>query len=683
MSTAAAAWRGWMVWAGMPRPSGAQRLCSTPRGVLFAVRVPSEQRNGIRGPPPSSRDPPRPDCGVMTNSRSNDHGCRARRARRAVGLSLLSLLAVPVGAGAEMAPGVSSAIGEARPGERLPVLVLLHAQVDANDRQASGRALVASLRATAGRTQPSVAALTSGPDRSFWLVNAMSSEASPREIRALAAHPAVARVTLDPPVSAMRFSAEPLSAAPSGWGVLRVGAPRVWGDHALTGAGVTIGSIDTGIDASHPALAGRVAAWRDFVNGSAVPYDDNGHGTHTIGTMVGSGSIGVAPGARVVVAKALDAGGAGRGSDILAAAQWLTDPDGDPATDDRPDVINNSWGTAGASNPWFRPMVRQWLALGIVPVFAAGNTGPSKATISSPADYPESFAVGAHDGADALAPFSSRGPVVWSHADDPAIPPGTPLGKPDVSAPGVGVASTVPGGGYAQYSGTSMAAPHVAGVAALLRQARPALDPVEVMDLMRRTAADRGPVGHDDGFGAGVIDAPGVLAAAGVTAPPSTPQTQPVTPVEETRPELRRPRAAPAPVRRAEPRVRLTLAQMRSSRRIALAAARRVDVIEARLHGRSTLRSTRANPRVRLQPRDMRITRRIAQTSIVRIARLERRLGTSLSTRAVVSSGGARTRLTVQQMRVTDRLARTALARAADLGRVVRSRVATRGIPRR
>lgn len=616
----------------------------------------------------------------MSHTRPNGP---ARRARRALALSLCSLAVLPVSAAAEMSPELAAAVGDARSGERLPVLVLLHAQVDAGDREVSARSLAASLRATAGRTQPPVAALTRAADRSFWLVNAISSEASAGEVRALAAHPAVDRVTLDPPVRVASPSSGSPAAAPSGWGVSRIGAPAAWSAHGLTGAGVTIGSIDTGIDASHPQLAGRLAAWRDFVNGAAAPYDDHGHGTHTIGTMVGSASVGVAPGATVVVAKALDAAGSGRGSDVLAAAQWLTDPDGDPATDDRPDVINNSWGGGGGSTPWFRPMVRQWLALGIVPVFAAGNTGPSAATISSPADYPESFAVGAVDAADALAPFSARGPVVWSHADDPAIPPGTTLAKPDVAAPGVGVSSTVPGGGHAEYSGTSMAAPHVAGVAALLRQARPELGPAELMDLMRRSAADRGPAGHDDGFGAGLIDARAALAAAGLTRPPSSARPGPAAPVEQTRPGARRPSVAPPAARRAAPRVRLTLAQMRSSRRIALAAARRVAAIEARVHGRSLPHSARGSLRVRLHPRDMTLTRRIARLTILRVARLERSLGTARPARVTASLRGGPVRMTIRQMRATDRLARTALARAGALERSPRVPRDARGGARR
>ena len=159
----------------------------------------------------------------------------------------------------------------------------------------------------------------------------------------------------------------------------------------------------------------------------------------------------------------------------------MTDPDGNPATADQPAVINNSWAAPGANDTWFRPMVRRWLELGIVPVFAAGNSGPDTGSVGNPASYPESLAVGAIGEDNVVAPFSGRGPVVWDDEDGTGPAAGTTFIKPDIAAPGVGITSSV-GTGYLSYSGTSMAAPHVAGVAALLHQANPALT----------AAADRG-----------------------------------------------------------------------------------------------------------------------------------------------------------------------------------------------
>src|SRR5262249_57770256 len=136
-------------------------------------------------------------------------------------------------------------------------------------------------------------------------------------------------------------------------------------------------------------------AWHDFIAGGPEPYDDNGHGTHVAGTIAGSAALGSpgggAPGAQLVVAKALDAQGVAPGSALLAAAQWMTDPDGNPATADYPSIVNNSWYSSDANNTWFRPMVQAWVALGIVPVFAAGNGGggaPGTSPASSPPRTP-------------------------------------------------------------------------------------------------------------------------------------------------------------------------------------------------------------------------------------------------------------------------------------------------------
>ena len=238
--------------------------------------------------------------------------------------------------------------------------------------------------------------------------------------------------------------------------------------------------------------------------------DDNGHGTHTAGTIAGGSAggapIGVAPDSRLVVARAMGASGVGSGSALLAAAEWMTDPDGNPATADQPDVVNNSWSASSANDTWFRPMIRRWIELGMVPVFAAGNGGPGAGSIASPAGYPEAVAVGALDEDDGVPSFSSRGPIVWQDPDGLGPTAGTVLAKPDLAAPGVGIVSSVRSG-YLAYSGTSMAAPHVAGVAALVRQANPSLGPQAVADILRASAVDVGAPGVDPASGAGRVDA--------------------------------------------------------------------------------------------------------------------------------------------------------------------------------
>ncbi|MEA2220066.1 MAG: hypothetical protein QOJ35_2692, partial [Solirubrobacteraceae bacterium] len=273
----------------------------------------------------------------------------------------------------------------------------------------------------------------------------------------------------------------------------------------------------------NPDLVGKIAAWHDFVNGRATPYDDGAHGTHVAGTLVGGaaggGAIGVAPGATLVVAKALSGQGAGDGSLLIAAAQWMMDPDGDPATADYPTVISNSWVSPAATDTWFLPMVQAWRALGIVPVFAAGNVGGA-GTIGSPASYSESVAVGAVADDRTLTAFSSQGPITWNDVNGEGFAPGTVVGKPDLVAPGDFVMSSV-SGGWASMSGTSMAAPHVAAAAALLRQAAPTMTVDQVIATLKATADDLGPAGPDNQYGAGMVDAFAAVRSV-LGAPPTT-----------------------------------------------------------------------------------------------------------------------------------------------------------------
>lgn len=447
----------------------------------------------------------------------------------------LTALAVLVAAGegrAGVSPALAERLAASGPQDALPVLVTLADQVDPAAYSGRPEALLRALRRTAARSQADVVDLVDGSPRRFWLVNALAMTATPDEVRDLASDSDVATVDLDrslviadgPPAA---LSASSPAAGVGNWGLSAIGAPAVWSGYGITGAGVRVGSIDTGVDASNPALAGKVVAWRDFVAGRADPYDDNGHGTASIGVMVGGsgagGSIGVAPGATVVVAKAIGANGAGSGSQIIAAAQWMTDPDGNPATLDYPSVVNNSFGSTDANDTWLRPLVRQWVALGIVPVFAAGNAGPAPGTVMSPASYPESLGVGALRDDGGVAEFSSRGAVTWQNRDGSGPAAGTIIGKPDLAGPGVDIV-TSSGSGFLSYSGTSFAAPHVAGVAALVKQANPALGAEDIRRILQDTA------GADTGVGRPV----NALAAVSAVRGP-TPETTLAPPPDLTR----------------------------------------------------------------------------------------------------------------------------------------------------
>jgi subtilisin family serine protease len=410
--------------------------------------------------------------------------------------------------------------------QRVPVLVTLQNQVDAARFTGHPAALIAALHREARRSSHEVPLV--GPQRvtHFWLVNAVALSASPAQIARIARDPDVASVDLDTTVHAADADTEIVAQKTAGtgdWGVDAIGARSVWDAYGITGKGERIGVIDTGVDASAPDLAGKIAAWHDFVNGRATPYDDGAHGTHVAGTLVGGSAgvaaVGVAPGATLVVAKALDANGVGNGSALIAAAQWMMDPDGNPATADYPTVISNSWVSPAATDTWFLPMVQAWRALGIVPVFAAGNTGGA-ATVGSPASYTESVAVGAIDENNDLASFSSEGPITWAAVNNEGLAPGTVVSKPDFVAPGEDVMSTVPGG-YAEMSGTSMATPHVAAAVALLRQAVPTLTADQAIATLKATADDLGTPGADNRFGVGRIDVYAAVRSL-LGAPPTT-----------------------------------------------------------------------------------------------------------------------------------------------------------------
>lgn len=466
---------------------------------------------------------------------SGDNRPRGTRQGLPVAVSCAAILfgaLAPAALSAEVSPALRDRIAVPTVADAtFPVIATLTEQVDSSQYAGRRADLIAAMKRTAAQTQPQVVSQLDATATRYWLVNAVAVDATRDEIAALEQDPRVKYVDLDrvgriADTGPTLLASPPFASAGRGnWGLGTVRAPQAWTRFRATGAGVVVGSIDTGVDAGNPDLAGKVVAFRDFINGVPDAYDDNGHGTHTIGTMIGGRAggapIGVAPDARVVVAKAADANGTGPGSALLAAAQWMTDPDGDPATADQPVVVNNSWTAPDANDPWFREMVRQWLALGIVPVFATGNNGPAPGSVGSPAGYPEVLAVGAADPAGEMTEFTARGPVRWANADGTGPAAGTVLIKPDLLAPGVNITSSV-GTGYLSSTGTSMAAPHVSGAIALIAQANPAIRGTAAIDLLKRTAVDRGAAGPDAEYGGGQLDIEAAVAAA-VGAPASSP----------------------------------------------------------------------------------------------------------------------------------------------------------------
>ena len=286
-----------------------------------------------------------------------------------------------------------------------------------------------------------------------------------------------------------------------------IGAPQAWA-RGVTGQGVVIAVLDTGVDLSQPDLAAR---WRGGSNSWFDPYgqhpdqpvDLSGHGTQMLGVILGGAAggtqVGVAPGARWIAARLFDDRGRATTAAIHAALRWVLDPDGDPATADAPQVVNNSWSSIKAlCDPEFQPDLQALRAAGILPIFAAGENAPP-----SPASLPEAFAVGALGGPTTLAADSARGPT---HC-------GTEPGLfPALVAPSVDIRTTDRDGLYGVYAGSSIAAAHVSGALALILSAQPGLTADEQAEALRATAVDLGETGPDNVFGYGRLDAGAAVA---------------------------------------------------------------------------------------------------------------------------------------------------------------------------
>jgi bacillopeptidase F len=342
----------------------------------------------------------------------------------------------------------------------------------------------------------------------LWSINALAATASPEAVQQLADLPEVQSIKLDSTLAAP--SPQPAAASTPEWNLDSIRASELW-NAGYDGTGTVVAGMDTGVDADHPDLAvswrGGSNSWFDPNEEHSTPYDASGHGTQTMSLMVGGDaggtSIGVAPGARWIAVKIFNDAGVASLSGIHRGFQWLLDPDGNPKTNDIPDVVNNSWGfpnLVGQCYTEFEADIDVLKAVGIAVIFSGGNQGSLGSV--SPGDNPESFAVGAVNASLKVAATSSRGP---SACDDSFFP--------EVVAPGVNVrAADLTFGGvfpdsYASVSGTSFAAPHVAGTMALLRQANPGKSVAELEQALTDTAIDLGAAGADNDSGYGLIDA--------------------------------------------------------------------------------------------------------------------------------------------------------------------------------
>jgi hypothetical protein len=263
----------------------------------------------------------------------------------------------------------------------------------------------------------------------------------------------------------------------------------------ITGQGITIAFLDTGVDYNHPDLKDNYISngSYDFVNNDADPMDDDGHGTHVTGIAVGKGIesnyqyVGVAPDAKFYSFKILNYDGEGNFSNYYDAMTRALDPNDDGDYSDKVDVISLSLGTSEPGDPddSLCQVLDNVVREGVTVVVAAGNLGPESNTITSPGCARNSICVGSTNKNDLIASSSSRGPVEWD---------GNSMDKPDVVAPGVNIKSTKNNGGYVYNSGTSMATPHVAGAAALIIQYKPEITPYEVKQALKQSSVN---IGYD------------------------------------------------------------------------------------------------------------------------------------------------------------------------------------------
>ena len=488
----------------------------------------------------------------------------------------------------KVAPEVRAALERGQP---TSYLVVFQEQADLSaarqlpTKLEKARYVYRTLVETATRVQINASRLLTAaqaPANSFYLVNAIAVESADLALaRRLAALPEVRSISLDPEIP-VHGPADPTPAPVSNrntieWGVQRINAPAVWA-LGYNGQGITVGGADTGYDWLHPALqphyrgynAATGAAnhdynWHDAIHeisplsgdttnnpannpcgvNSPVPCDDNSHGTHTMGTMTGDdgqgNQIGVAPGAKWIACRNMERGN-GKPSSYIECFQWFiapTDLSGqNPEPDRAPEVINNSWycsTTEGCTSLAINELMRQAIInlrnSGVVVVVSNGNFGPSCAsTYGPPAYFEESFSVGATRADDFIASFSSRGPVTVDSSFRI---------KPNVSAPGQDIRSSVLNGGYSSFSGTSMAGPHVAGLVALLLSARPDLaGQVELIEtIIEQTAVPFADTSHCSvpgnarpnlAFGWGRVDALAAVNAA-LAVPTSQPSTAALT----------------------------------------------------------------------------------------------------------------------------------------------------------
>jgi bacillopeptidase F len=453
---------------------------------------------------------------------------------------LASALALDAYAGT-LEPELLAAIADLGPRDKVDVIIrcadpVKPAGIEDTDRKSKRKKLIKTLRARSTLCQKllakDLASAESENEQELWLINSVAARVRVGRLERMAQRRGVESIGLNAEVVLPDDPAPPVPTGQPGnpgytfWNLSETRVTDLWAI-GYYGQGVVVGTLDTGVDLDHadlgPNWRGGTNSWFDPNGEHALPHDADGHGTEVMGVILGGNSLGVdigaAPGAQWISAKVFSDAGVSDIAKIHQAYQWMLDPDGDPATDDAPSIVNNSWAlpATGACIGEFAADIAMLRAADIAVVFAAGNYGPGVGSSVEPANNPGSLAVGAVDYYQDVLFTSSRGPSACGGGTFPAL-----------VAPGKDIFTTgLTGGGadpsaWAYASGTSMASPHVAGVMAVLKAAMPDASVAELEGAVQGGALDLGAAGPDNDTGAGYLDAVGAYYLLASGAPTDT-----------------------------------------------------------------------------------------------------------------------------------------------------------------
>jgi bacillopeptidase F len=430
-------------------------------------------------------------------------------------------------------PELEAAIADMSPGDPVDVIIRCTDPLDATS--VAPEDLLAALQNKANACQTSLGNVLENtalePPVTLWIINGIAATVPVASLNGLVHRAGVDVVYLNETVElppAPVPAGAPGDPAQTYWNISEIRATDLW-EFGYYGTGVVVATMDSGVDALHadigPKWRGGSNSWFDPHGQHAVmPFDASGHGTGVMGVIVGGNAggfdMGVAPDAQWISVKIFNDQDQSDLAKIHLGFQWLLDPDGNQSSDDAPDIVNSSWvlqGTEGECLGEFASDIAALKTAGIAIVFSAGNSGHKSDTSMEPANDPASLSVGAVDSSQRVLRSSSRGP---SACDGGIYPKLVAPGK-DVLTAGLTSSGANPTS-YAFSTGTSFAAPHVAGAMAVLKSAFPGASMAEIELALSDGAIDLGTAGPDNKSGSGMVDVVGAYTLlSGSNPPPS------------------------------------------------------------------------------------------------------------------------------------------------------------------